>query len=570
MAKNLNTLPIGALVKDTKTKYNGKPVIFKVIDKNHSGYPSNSVTLMTDRIITLKCFDAQESSNSDGNRRSYGNNRYIHSNLRQWLNSQQPNWYSNKHSKDQRPDNSHVWSNYNEYDNEAGFLTGFSSEMINAILNTSLTATKSSTDGGGVDSFTDKIFLASCTEMGLSGDQTCGTHFNIFNSDAARQAKPTAECVNNSEYTNSSLNANSFWYYWLRDAYASNSYNARRVHSSGVLSNNHAYSGHYGVRPLCNLKSSILVSDTTDSDGAYTIIWNRPPSKPTTIETPEHIRGGQNANISWSASSDPDNNLAGYILERQVNGGSYTQIYKGINRSFNDNITFGWQNVRYRVKAYDANNSSSEYRVGPLKTVINNTPPKISGNDENLGEKTAAFNKGYSVSDVDAGQVITVTEKIDEGVKRTFTATSGQNYSFNVTADEWLTLGNGNHTLKIIADDDAGGQDIRTITFSKNEDEIELTLENPLPADDMLTKALVNLTSQIPVGATLQVFVCNNGNDDEPTWEDVTNAVKTGGKIFFENKTKTAAEWGFNVKVKIKRNNALGDCYIAAIGGNFE
>jgi hypothetical protein len=88
MAQSLNALAVGALVKDTGTLYNGKPIIWKIADKGHTGYPSGAVTLITERIISLKCFDAIESGNSDGNRRSYGNNRWTLSNVRQWLNSQ--------------------------------------------------------------------------------------------------------------------------------------------------------------------------------------------------------------------------------------------------------------------------------------------------------------------------------------------------------------------------------------------------------------------------------------------------------------------------------------------------
>lgn len=88
MAKTLSSLSVGALIKDTGTLYNGKPIVWKIADKGHTGYPSGAVTLITERIISLKCFDAIESGNSDGNRRSYGNNRWTLSNVRQWLNSQ--------------------------------------------------------------------------------------------------------------------------------------------------------------------------------------------------------------------------------------------------------------------------------------------------------------------------------------------------------------------------------------------------------------------------------------------------------------------------------------------------
>lgn len=572
MAKALSSLAAGALVKDTGTLYNGKAIVWKIADKNHAGYPANSVTLITERIISLKCFDAKESGNSDSNRKSYGNNRWIYANIRQWLNSQAAagQWYSAQHGQDAPPSNANVWDNYNEYQQEAGFLAGFSANFLAALLTTTRTVGKAQVDGGGTESCTDKIFLATCTEVGLSGDVTAGSKLAIFSNDASRQAKPTAEAVSKSEYTNSSLNANSPWYWWLADAYASSSYYVRGVNSSGALTWGRAYGGHWGVRPLCNIKSDILVSDNPDSDGAYTIIWNRAPSAPSTITVPETVRGGSTLEISWGTSTDADGNLSGYILERQNNGGSWAQVYKGINRNYTDNITFGWTSVAYRVRAYDSAGAESANTTSQTRTVVNNTPPTISGSDSDLGAKTGAFSQTYTVTDVDSGQTITVVEKIDGVQKRSYTATSGQEYTFNVTADEWVKLSNGSHTLTITATDNYGGAATRTYTFSKNETEIEITLATPLPADAMITKAIMSVTRQIPAGAEFTVEVCNNGNDDSPTWEDVTQAVNSGSKFFFSNETKTAESWGFNFRIKVKRNGASGDCFISSVGGNFE
>lgn len=572
MAKALSSLAAGALVKDTGTLYNGKAIVWKIADKNHAGYPANSVTLITERIISLKCFDAIESGNSDSDRKRYGNNRWIYANIRQWLNSQAAagQWYSAQHGQDAPPSNANVWDNYNEYQQEAGFLAGFSANFLAALLTTTRTVGKAQVDGGGTESCTDKIFLATCTEVGLSGDVTAGSKLAIFSNDASRQAKPTAEAVSKSEYTNSSLNANSPWYWWLADAYASISCNVRSVASSGALNWNDACRGNGGVRPLCNIKSDILVSDNPDSDGAYTIIWNRAPSAPSTITVPETVRGGSALEISWGTSTDADGNLSGYILERQNNGGSWAQVYKGINRNYTDNITFGWTSVAYRVRAYDSAGAESANTTSQTRTVVNNTPPTISGSDSDLGAKTGAFSQTYTVTDVDSGQTITVVEKIDGVQKRSYTATSGQEYTFNVTADEWVKLSNGSHTLTITATDNYGGAATRTYTFSKNETEIEITLATPLPADAMITKAIMSVTRQIPAGAEFTVEVCNNGNDDSPTWEDVTQAVNSGSKFFFSNETKTAESWGFNFRIKVKRNGASGDCFISSVGGNFE
>ena len=404
----------------------------------------------------------------------------------------------------------------------------------------------------------------------MTGDVTCGSKLALFTDDASRQAKPTAEAVSKSEYTSTSLNANSPWYYWLCDAYASGSCRVRNVGSSGAMGWHYAYSGHGGVRPLCNLLSSILVSDSPDSDGAYTIIWNRAPSTPPSLTVPTTVRGGQSLTVTWGTSTDADGNLSGYVLERQYNGGTWTQLYKGINKTYTDTITQGWESVAYRVKAYDSAGAESAYSTSPTRTVVNNTPPTISGNNSDLGTKTGAFNQAYTVTDPDSGQTLSVTEKIDSTAKRTYTATSGQSYSFNVTAAEWVKLANGSHTLTITAADNVGGTATRTYTFAKNETEIEMTLATPLSSDDAVTKAIMSVTRQIPAGATFTVEVCNNAFDTSPTWEDVTQAVTSGNKFFLNNTTKTAAQWGFNLRIKVKRNGATGDCYIVSAGGNFE
>ena len=95
----------------------------------------------------------------------------------------------------------------------------------------------------------------------------------------------TASCVANSNY-GSNPSANQAWYYWLRDAYAGSAYRARYVGSGGSLYWNGAYYVGGGLRPACNLSSDLLVSDTTDSDGCYTIVYNQPPTAPGTITVP--------------------------------------------------------------------------------------------------------------------------------------------------------------------------------------------------------------------------------------------------------------------------------------------
>lgn len=53
-------------------------------------------------------------------------------------------------------------------------------------------------------------------------------------------------------------------WHWTATPYSGYSCSVRYVNSSGALSNNNAYSGLRGVRPLCVLKSDILVSFNED------------------------------------------------------------------------------------------------------------------------------------------------------------------------------------------------------------------------------------------------------------------------------------------------------------------
>ena len=177
MSKKLSTLGVGTTfevpVKSAYRSFLGDYVVFKMADKNHSGYPSGAITLITDKIIALLCSDTKEPNNSDSNRRSYGNNRHIHSNILQWLNSNAAagKWYSAKHGQDAPPSSANVWDNVNPYDTWAGFLAMLDDDFVAALMTTTLTVAKNTvTDGGSYETFTAKMFLASTTEVGLANE----------------------------------------------------------------------------------------------------------------------------------------------------------------------------------------------------------------------------------------------------------------------------------------------------------------------------------------------------------------------------------------------------------------
>ena len=57
-------------------------------------------------------------------------------------------------------------------------------------------------------------------------------------------------------------------------------------------------------------------------------------------------------------------------------------------------------------------------------------------------------------------------------------------------------------------------------------------------------------------GSFVSVYACNNAYDAEPTWEDVTTYVSANSIIKLNNSTKTADNWGLQVKVVINKGDA--------------
>lgn len=99
-------------------------------------------------------------------------------------------------------------------------------------------------------------FALSCTEAGVSGWQTEGKAFSYFSDNAKRIAyfDETATAV-----------------YWGLRSPSSGAGGAYLISTDGTVRYSYVYNASFAPRPAFNLKSSIVVSDSTDSDGCYTV-----------------------------------------------------------------------------------------------------------------------------------------------------------------------------------------------------------------------------------------------------------------------------------------------------------
>lgn len=542
------------------------------------------------------------------------------------------------------------------------FLNLFDNDIKNAIKQVKIPYQNGTGSGGsvasGANGLSCKIFLLSGYELGWTTSDS-----SYFPRDGAKLSyfsSGTGIAANNKRIANYNGSATGWW---LRSPYTRSTGHVWYVGSSGYY-NNWNYSSTCGVRPALVLDSSLSVSDdgsvqtnqppttpssisvpenisggstitiswgaSTDPDGnlegyiversdnggsswsqiyqgnatstqnsvaygtqsvmyrvkAYDsngeqsgyrtssqveVINNTAPSAPPSISVPTEVKGGSTLQITWSASSDTEGNVSGYVLERKVDDGEWTQVLKENALSFTDTITKGWGTVAYRVKAYDAYNAESAWTTSQTRTVNNNTAPTITcdyEDNQNLGTKTSGFTVSYSVNDEDAADSVTVTEKMDGVVKRTFTATKSQNNSFAVTGEYFMKLLNGNHTMVIEASDGKETTTL-TLTFAKKVVKAVITLETPMDADAKISICAITVTGHIPTDADYTVEVTNNAKDDSPVWEDCTQECKNGNNYLFQNET-AANGFAFNFRVTAERGDSDEGGYITSIQGGFQ
>ena len=576
--KYLSSLPVGGKVK-FGAMY-GSPLKWFIAEKNHNGYPANSVTIQTEEHVATIAFDGAEPYAETDDMQWYGRGRYAVSNIDQWLHSQAGKgaWYSARHSVDHSPARGYV--DYDHYEGFAGFLNEFDQQEVDMLMPTTRDIPLCSYFGKGhTESVTSSMFLFTDLEYGWAtfAKDIIEWHRTASNRTAAlsKDAISHAQSLGGRTFTEGdpypTLTAS---------GYSSDREKVYWITKDGTDRDvKYAYRSA-GIRPACNLPSNTLITSEPDEDGYYTVVVNYAPTEPSPIrqeyadDTLEegYIRAGREITISWARSTDPDGNFDRYELERRYGSGDWTQVYTGTGRTFTETVSYGEASVQYRVRGVDYYDLTSEWVLTDALNIWSNEPPTVAVTTESLGTfQMTGPSVGYTYRDPDAGS-LNLKVYLDGVQYRNMTLTAAAtdtSGTFTFTADEWLKIQNGNHTVRFLATDSHGETSSASATFTKAVTQIQFRRMAPVAATEAPTEIILRVNGEIPEGATLTVEVCNNAFDASPVWEDMTQEVEDEDIYTFTNTTKTAENWGVDYRITVNRGTATEDIYIESITSNF-
>lgn len=281
----LKDLKIGSVVRDSLC-----PLPFLVAAQNHPGY-GGGTTLYARKIAELGCMDAAEPGKQKrgvmGQANLYGWNDYARSNVHQWLNSEEEQWYRPSHGLDKPP--TAEYTRYGEvpYEKRPGFLRWFSGTFRKGLLTVDVPyLRKTGMDQGEMTCVQAKIFLPSRTELG-KGDEHGkpeGTMFPLAYDTSVYRTTMTEEKLEqygreiNPERPTAPYDAPQIydprlgWWYWLRTGNMAYGFLNRVASPYGALSYTYSNNDSVGIRPVLNLDGDLEAESNGRFEEVFTIL----------------------------------------------------------------------------------------------------------------------------------------------------------------------------------------------------------------------------------------------------------------------------------------------------------
>ena len=255
-------------------------MIFRVAGQDH--YGEGITTLLTDHVIGVRALDAAENRKREGSNcdwsGKFGNNNYLESNLNQWLNSAEAEWYRPMNEYDNPPAAGLLRFNEHPYQDEPGFLTRFSDKFNDSLVFTDIPViVRTGVEKAELSSVSAAVFLPSRTEMN-KGDEfgiAEGKTLPIFYDHYIFKATPSPDQMEkygrswNPEepekgrcFDGPQLYDPKFgWWYLMRTPNVRYSFMERVMTAYGSVSFTYANNDVAGIRPLVNVCADTEVTD---------------------------------------------------------------------------------------------------------------------------------------------------------------------------------------------------------------------------------------------------------------------------------------------------------------------
>ena len=278
--------------------------------------------------------------------------------------------------------------------------------------------------------------------------------------------------------------------------------------------------------------------------------------------------GGKKAPFKISLSvSDKDSDTVNVVAK--LNG----SILKTINNiKLNTNYEIEIDAARFNSLTLNARNEieisatdskATSYRRYTFARV--NSAPELVLTKTSYGEQDKPFSFTYKVTDAENDKcdvrILYGSRVLD--YKKDIALNTEQKYTFSKL--DFAKIPAGEISIKIEATDANDGVSSKIVTFTKTINGCGYVFKKDTAAK--VSQAIVSVSRKIDEKSTFKAYVCNNANDANPAWEEVTDMME---KIYtIKNTTKTAAKWAFGLKVEVVRGKDAGDSYLNAIGYSY-
>lgn len=248
-------------------------ILFTVAGKNPYG---EGVLLITDKVIAMGAMDAPEPESERENDRITGCNDYILSNLDQWLNSDQDDWFQKSHETDTPPSEEYLSIRptlfdpigHNAYDKKPGFLTCFPASFRDRICESVIPSLDPK--GEHLRQHRARVFCPSAAELGLPvGVMEEGKELPLFRDFRMRYASPSEECLMESEWFPAYFRSHRMFWYWLRTPNVQTDGFVAYSHFVNPFAYKFACSPWMGIRPMLSLDEGVNIAPAKGSWGIY-------------------------------------------------------------------------------------------------------------------------------------------------------------------------------------------------------------------------------------------------------------------------------------------------------------